>query len=817
MAPDNDNRRMMGTGKSSRGIATGVAPRYFLALRYFAPRFLIALGLFVATCFAACSNDSKTFTPDGKSDSGAAAAGDDSDSTDSDGAEGTESGGDNGGGSGSPSGNADETESGGEPSSGDPSSPNQPNATDDGSPSEPGAVQPQSQEPIQSDPPPITGGWLDHKSYLVPSDGSRSLGDSGKRLDDGSGGNQTRDTGSKIVFFDKEAGDNESADVYWWDGEQLIDSSGSATNADGEAYGTDPLEPNEDAIKPFAIAAGIRPNAPGDPRLRTHADGFEALAGGYPDWFLFRRGQNHNQFDGAFIGGRSEDEPMVVGAYGPPRDGRALMTFDGEGFEFEGEMRGTLNPFDAHNFGAAESMIHHVLLSLELRGLWSHLGAHLADSPNGGPVTAYAEDCKWTGGRAGINYPPKKFTVRRSILTNRWDADEHNQAYFTNDYENIGTFDEAIFYRNGFKADPMVDPDPRRDVFSRSVYQGGGAQMGHTYRGIISADGASGGPQMRLGGTCENSLILEGYWFSSTRSNNPSNPWMAEGGQSGQSALVRNNVQFVYQYPTPADPDPMALSDVAAQPGWGYTLQGASFGAVVENNIISGVMLQEQLGANQSNGSGITLVPEPDMYQDGQVYTMREDVLRGNIVYNRGIGLELKGDWTGTEDIVVEDNVFVADRPLLNTTAALGGTDQLLVDGNRFYASGDLPPDAIVGDDNAQAGMGDAAKSEDWPDPERTLLQYVTEELGMELLDWEDDPFVDPAGASERQAAGEVYDPTGMKTFMAVATNMRKGGRQAAPEGEKPDWNGDYAWDERFTGPAVVNWVRAGFGMDPVD
>ncbi len=664
--------------------------------------------------------------------------------------------------------------------------------------------------------PEMSGGWLDHKALLVPSDGTRSLGEPDQRLEGGSG-NQSRDAGSKIVFFDKLLGSNENAEVYWWDGKQLIDSSGNSTNADGVAYGSDPLLPNESAIKPFAIAAGIRPNAPGDPRLRTHADGFEAVAGNYPDWFLFRRGQTHDQFDGALVGGKSESAPMVVAAYGPSQDGRAVMSFDGPPFEFEGESRNPLNPFDAHNFGAAQSFLHHVLLSLEIRGVWSHLGAHLADSPNGGPVSAYSEDCKWTGGAAGITYPPKKLTLRRSVLMNRWDGEEHNQAYFTNEYENVSLFDEVIFYRNGFKTDPAVDPDPRRDVFSRNVYQGGGAQMGHTYRGIISADGASGGPQMRLGGTCENSLILEGYWFSSTRSNNPSNPWMTMGGQSGQSAVVRNNVQFVFQYPTPADPDPSGSSDVAAQPGWGYTLQGASFGALVEGNIISGIMLEQQLLSPQSNGAGITLLPEPDEYQDGATYTLRDSVLRNNIVLARGIGLELKGDWTGVDNVIVEQNVFAAERAVLNTTAALSTTEQLLIDQNRFYSSDMAAADLVLGRDNEWLGAGAAAEAERWPDPERTLLRYVTEELGLLLLDWDDDPFLDRQAAADRQTLEELYNPTGMKTFMAVATNMRKGGRDSISKGDKPDWNGDYAWDERFTGPAVVNWVRDGFGLDPVD
>ena len=56
----------------------------------------------------------------------------------------------------------------------------------------------------------------------------------------------------------------------------------------------------------------------------------------------------------------------------------------------------------------------------------------------------------------------------------------------------------------------------------------------------------------------------------------------------------------------------------------------------------------------------------------------------------------------------------------------------------------------------------------------------------------------------------------GLKTFMAVATNMRRGGTNAIPSSGKPSWTGDYPWDERFTAVAVNNWIREGFGKPPV-
>ena len=339
--------------------------------------------------------------------------------------------------------------------------------------------------------------------------------------------------------------------------------------------------------------------------------------------------------------------------------------------------------------------------------------------------------------------------------------------------------------------------------------------MGHRYLGIISADGASGGPQMRLGGHIEGSLILEGYWFSAVSSNQRFNPWLVDGGQSGQSAAVRNNVQFVFAYPTPQDPDTDRRSSTAAQPGWGYQLHPASFGAVIKENIISQAMLIDDLGvAEGAKGHGIQLMTRPETYQDGKPCTQQSNTIRGNIVYRTGHGLQSEGEWTGAHGNVVESNVFVARNGVRRTGAAGEVPEAVRLRGNRFYSDAGRP--AGIASCNSVAPYANATATEHWPDPNRTLKRYVQEVLGLALLDWNDDPFLDSVARDARAKAGERYDPTGLKTFMAVATNMRRGGAQPVPTTGKPSWTGDYAWDKRYTGRAVVDWIRVGFGLPSV-
>src|SRR5690606_15437715 len=109
-------------------------------------------------------------------------------------------------------------------------------------------------------------------------------------------------------------------------------------------------------------------------------------------------------------------------------------------------------------------------------------------------------------------------TIYRSIFMNVYDPGPHNQGVFIGDEAIRLRVEESLFYRNGFKSDPTASDSPDRDIFSRNFYLGGGENLGVRLRNVISADGGSGGPQVRYGGIVEESLVIEGYWFTSTDS-----------------------------------------------------------------------------------------------------------------------------------------------------------------------------------------------------------------------------------------------------------------------------------------------------------
>jgi hypothetical protein len=379
-------------------------------------------------------------------------------------------------------------------------------------------------------------------------------------------------------------------------------------------------------------------------------------------------------------------------------------------------------------------------------------------------------------------------TLNRSYIADTWNANEHNQgAYVARDQARFIAFD-SIFYRNGFKEDPHANSDPERTVFDRNFYFGGGRQMGANLDGVISADGGSGGPQLRYGGTLADSLIIEGYWYTAATSNGTDAAFLSN--PSGPSTFdVHDNVQLVFDYNTPNLP---GRSEENSHPGDGFTVQ-SGFGGRFERNIISGQLLTD-LGVGRRFGrSAFNLAAI--LTETGHV--ARDYTMRDNIAYEFP-AFSFQGDqWGRSEGIEVSNNVW-ADRGETSAVSisrgasanSLGGA--LRFSGNRFYTDRPdvfggmgmaefMAESSLEGENNQVSPRGDANATEGWSAPERTLRTYCEEVLGL-----------------------TVTSPTGLPEFMELASENRLG-----------------AWDERLTGRAVVNYIREGFALpalsgDPV-
>jgi hypothetical protein len=112
--------------------------------------------------------------------------------------------------------------------------------------------------------------------------------------------------GSRIYYISI-SGDNSTAEIYFWDGTQIVDYTGSSIGIGGVAYGTDPMNPTG-PIRPFARWSYVVPRRPGWGSIEIGEpwDGTSYKAPGadrcatryeYPDWWLFKRGDTFDLFD----------------------------------------------------------------------------------------------------------------------------------------------------------------------------------------------------------------------------------------------------------------------------------------------------------------------------------------------------------------------------------------------------------------------------------------------------------------------------------------------------------------------------------------
>jgi hypothetical protein len=590
------------------------------------------------------------------------------------------------------------------------------------------------------DPVPTLTGWSEF--VPVPSSGARDASD----------------TGSRIAYVSAASGSDSTGEYYWWDGTNVVDAA-------GVSYGSDPFAPTG-VVKPFATSGG-------------HARGGDRYdADRFPDWVLFHRGEDYTTGNFGFVG-RSAQEPALFGAYG----------------DVELERPRILNSL-AWCYCGNPRVAYLAVVSLQLAPAGQAVSIHtqsneLVTPPEKIRSWFWFEDILVKNTTYGVSIQSSSLpegssdvTIYRSVFTEIWDPSAHNQGvYVSGDYSTLH-IEDSIFYRNGFKTDPATTPG-RRDIFSRNFYVGGGGRLGTTLRNVISADGGSGGPQLRFGGRVEGSLIIEGYWFAATDSNGNSPDWLTP--TSGQTFAIRDNVQLVMEFPYAGQS--AGDSDERAHTGSGFTIQGGSSNGVFENNIISGALLDEAGfvgGADQGFGnSGVALLAEVYRTDTGVDIWPHDNTIRNNIFY-RTSGIVVGGTNTGWENAgsnVFENNAWLG-RASSNAVSGRGVSDVsggLVLRGNTFYtdrpdvfAGGSI--DASILNATVQNNTVLPTAAATWMAPQRTLKTYTADVLAL-----------------------QVSSTDGMPEFFQRATQMRKG-----------------KWYEEYTARAVVNYIREGFGVAPL-
>jgi len=292
------------------------------------------------------------------------------------------------------------------------------------------------------------------------------------------------------------------------------DATGVVYAPDNSALGSDPMQPTG-AVQAFATYEAAR----------SHMRDFKA------DWILFRRGDTFTLPNGLYSHGTHfffEHDPngpairKVFGAYGALSDERPIVTSNGS----------------ALVQGVAVRLLQHAnsaFVSLDLRSSGVGDGNHNAVVTSGNR-NFHFEDCRIRGGMTFQNYnwsgdPNTRYcggvVFRRcAVVDAARSSGGHVQGLFASQVEGL-TLEECVFDRNGYVEDP-TDPStwsaklkttnnnndptevgdgvqPHRTWFSRNLYLSSYTDL--YIRGCILSRSASS-HQMRAGGVADRNVFL---------------------------------------------------------------------------------------------------------------------------------------------------------------------------------------------------------------------------------------------------------------------------------------------------------------------
>jgi hypothetical protein len=580
--------------------------------------------------------------------------------------------------------------------------------------------------------------------------------------------------GSRLFYISAATGSDETGEVYFWNGTEIIDAAGKTANASGVAYGTDPMNPGA-AVKSFKRWAYVSPRQGGEDFGVRGKGGYSLTKtrGGFPDWWMFKRGETFDLTQDLLSyerevtpsatsvlasltvsGGRSATERQIVGAYGDVCAARPRFIRPQQGFITRWENAG----FPAFK-NAAYLSLH---FDGHDRSVKSASNTGLTMLYQGPQSTNLLFEDMWFDA-ATVNIGAKngaQITFRRSLITDNFESDgQFTQGlYYLGSREGRLRIEESILMRNGFShGDPKLAWPPTGaqvwDHFSRNMYiQGETSNMNSALIDSVSMLGGSG-DQFRAGMRVERNFFYQGYVSMG-----------AYGGYAdaeGPTGTMTDNVLQRFQG--------TGTNSNIGQPGWGLGLSSGAYKTEVARNIVSGA---QYAGA----GSAFSLSPLSWVcYAHTFNYATRENLIHDNIfespadsavvVTADGVtGESTPGcsNWkpAGVKGNELTNNVLVTPSGKATAYVQVGAavgvtTDDTKNVGNKLYATRTA-----------------AATALGWTDPNRTLKTHL-------------------------QASGiAVNSGDGFIEYYNAAIQMRRG-----------------QWRTELTSKALNNHVRAGFNM----
>lgn len=599
------------------------------------------------------------------------------------------------------------------------------------------------------------GGW----TQLVPSP-----------VDPKINATDLKQPGSRLIYISSSSGKDTAGRIYFWNGSQIVDQDGRASDSSGQAYGIDPMNPSS-AVKAYRRWAYVGPRANGgdigSPGLVGNAT--PSTRYGYPDWWLFKRADTFDltqdllSFERetnpgatsvnsslAVPGGRSATERQVVGAYGSPCLTRPRFIHPLLGFvsrfansytpSFKNVVYTSLH-FDGNDRPTGETPSGIVLRTQD------------ATSTN-----ILFEDIWIDAAVSDIQHGSASVTIRRSLITDAYGPNGAVGLYYEGKRDSILKIEESILLRNGFRSNPKLFSWPPRgnnswDMFSRNLYLAGETKnMDSIVSDTVSMAGGSG-DQMRLGMRVERNFFYQGYVHMGAHGGYPTS--------GGATGTLRDNVLQRLMA--------VGATDNRGHPGWGLQLSSGAYGVAVTGNIVTGAqddapMFGMELDVLDWQCSGLT-----------SNYATRGNTISGNyfdtgnaegaIRIRDGLGPVSNSDCSSKWSFPGVTGNTVTNNTIVNKS---GSVSQYLPRGGAIGTVSDT----VFSNNKVFTTRGDAARALGMKDPNRTLKTYLNSKGIV------------------------VTSPDGFPEYYGLAINMRRG-----------NWNPD------LTAKQLVDYYRDGVGM----
>ena len=582
-------------------------------------------------------------------------------------------------------------------------------------------------------------------------------------------------TGSRLFYISAATGSDATGDIYFWDGTRIVDSAGKPANSAGAAYGTDPMNPSA-AVKAFKRWAYVGPRKDGTD-IGTHTEVGSALPAtraGYPDWWMFKRGETFDLSQDllsfareadpnikavnsslALSGGRSATERQIIGAFGDVCAARPRFVHPQDGF---------VTRYEHAGFPVFKNAAY---LSLHFDGHdrsqpGSYIGLTMLYQ-NASATNILFEDIWFDAATIGISQSNgAQVTLRRSLITDNYSTDgtRTQGIYYSGARDGKLRIEESILLRNGFSnGDPKLAWPPSGkqtwDVFNRNLYiDGQTTNMNSAFVDSVSMVGASG-DQFRAGLQVERNFFYQGYVSLG-----------AYGGYADTDGATGTFTDNIVQRFAGSGTD-----SNLGQPGWGVGLTSGAYGVEVARNIVTGA---------QHGGTGAAFGMSPLSwlcYSHTFSFATRSNRIHDNIFESPadsapiGVSDGVTGEATpgcsrwqfaGVKSNTASNNVLISPSGKATSyepvAAAIGTTNDTVYSGNKLYAS-----------------RATAATALGWTAPNRTLKTHL-------------------------QSNGVTVTSTdGFPEYFNVATQLRRG-----------------QWKPEWTSKAIVNHVRGGFGVAPL-